>query len=167
FPATTFASTLTLPSTTTLGFGYVVNEKLKLALDINYVGWKVYDTLSFNFAHNTSLLQDIHSPRCYKNVFIFRGGAQYQLKNNLFVRGGAYFDMSPAPDGYITPETPDANRIGITAGASWKATKKLNLDFSFLYIQSMKRTTTNLETGFSGTYQEKAIIPGIGLEFLF
>jgi len=167
FPNTTFSSALTLPSTTTLGFGYIVNEKLKLALDINYIGWSVYDTLSFDFAHNTTLLKDVHSPRMYKNVFIFRAGAQYQLKEKLFVRCGAYFDMSPVPDGYITPETPDANRIGITTGASWRISGKFNLDFSFLYVQSMKRTDTNIEKQFSGTYKEKAVIPGIGLEFLF
>ena len=167
FPNTTFSSTLTLPSTTTLGFGYVVNEKLKLALDINYVGWSVYDTLAFNFAKNTTLLKNVHSPRDYKNVFIYRVGAQYQLTQKVFVRCGAYFDSSPAPDGYITPETPDANKIGVTAGASWRISKKFNMDFSFLYIQSMKRFNTNIETKFSGTFQEKAVVPGIGIEYLF
>ena len=167
FPSTTFASTLTLPSTTTLGFGYVVNEKLKLALDINYIGWNVYDTLAFDFAKNTTLLKDVHSPRMYKNVFIFRVGAQYQLKENIFVRCGTYIDLTPVSDGYVTPETPDANRLGVTAGASWRFAKKFNLDLSFLYVISKPRTDTNIETQFGGTYKEKALIPGIGVEFLF
>ncbi|MBI4929686.1 MAG: outer membrane protein transport protein [Bacteroidetes bacterium] len=167
FPSTTFVATLTLPSTTTFGFGYVLNEKIKLALDINYIGWGVYDTLSFDFADNTELLKDVHSARMYKNTFIVRAGAQYHLKENIFLRGGAYFDKTPVQDGYLTPETPDANRIGLTAGASWRINKKLNLDFSLLYIEGMKRTDTNIEKDFSGTYKARAVAPGFAIEYLF
>ena len=167
FPNTSFTATLTLPSTTTLGFGYIANNKLKFALDVNYIGWHVYDTLSFDFEKNTSLLQDVHSPRMYKDTYIIRVGTQYQLKENFSVRGGMYFDRTPVKAGYLTPETPDANRIGITAGASWKITKKLNLDLSLLYIEGMKRTDTSIETEFSGTYKARAVAPGFAIEYLF
>ena len=167
FPSTSFSATLTLPSTTTLGFGYVMNEKIKLALDVNYIGWGVYDTLSFDFADNTDKLHDIHSPRMYKNTFIVRAGAQYLFKENIFIRCGAYFDKTPVQDGYLTPETPDANRIGLTAGASWKINNKFNLDISLLYIEGMKRTDTNIETQFSGTYKARAVAPGFAIEYLF
>ena len=167
FPNTTFVATLTLPSSTSLGFGYIVNEKLKLALDINYIGWKVYDTLSFDFTKNTTLLKDVHSPRMYKNTFIVRAGAQYHYKENVFIRGGIYFDKSPVQSGYLTPETPDANRIGVTAGASWRISKKFNLDLSLLYIEGMKRTDTNIQTQFSGTYKARAVAPGFAIEYLF
>ena len=167
FPNTTFKANLTLPSTTTIGFGYAVNEKTKVALDVNYIGWHVYDTLSFDFAKNTTLLKDVHSARMYKNTFIIRAGAQYHLKENLFIRGGMYFDKTPVQAGYLTPETPDANRIGLTAGASLKINNRLNIDFSLLYIEGMKRTDTNLETGFTGTYKAKAIAPGFAIEYKF
>ena len=167
FPANTFSSTLTLPSTTTLGFGYVLNEKLKFALDISYIAWGVYDTLSFDFAKNTSLLEDVHSPRMYKNTFIVRAGAQYQFKENLFLRGGVYYDKTPVQSGYLTPETPDANRTGLSLGASWKINKTINLDLSLLYVGGKARTDTNLETGFTGTYKAKGVVPGFAIEFLF
>jgi len=167
FPATTFTATITMPHVLSFGVGFSPNDKLKLAFDVNQIGWNVYDTLSFHFADTTAKLQDIHSPRMYKNAFIIRAGSQYHLKENLFVRCGAYYDMSPVQDGYLTPETPDANRIGLSMGASWKVAKWFNLDLSLLYIEGMKRTDKNIETGYEGTYKTKAVVPGIAIEFLF
>ncbi len=167
FPATTFSTQLRLPQVATLGFGYVLNNKIKLALDINYVGWKSYDSLIIDFAQNTDQLKDIHSARMYQNVFIFRIGGQYQLNNKWTVRLGTYYDMSPVKDGYFTPETPDENKIGITAGASYSVTKRIHLDVSMLYIEGMKRTDTNIETQFGGTFKSKAVVPGLSLEYVF
>ena len=80
---------------------------------------------------------------------------------------GGYFDQTPVKDGYLTPETPDANKIGITAGCSFRITEKFHLDASFLYIEGMKRTDKNIETDFGGTYKTKALVPGISIEYVF
>ncbi|TAL61413.1 MAG: long-chain fatty acid transporter [Bacteroidetes bacterium] len=167
FPTTAFSASITMPHVLSFGTGFSPNEKLKIAFDVNHIGWHVYDTLAFDFADTTAKLQNIRSPRIYKDAFILRAGAQYQLKKNLSVRGGAYYDISPVQDGYLTPETPDANRIGLSMGASWKVAKKLNLDFSLLYIEGAKRSDKNIETEFEGTYKTKAVVPGIAIEFLF
>jgi long-chain fatty acid transport protein len=75
--------------------------------------------------------------------------------------------MSPVKAGYLTPETPDANKLGVTAGATFNVTKLISVDASLLYIEGMKRTDTNLETGFGGTYKSKAVVPGISLQWMF
>lgn len=167
FPTTTFSTQLRLPQTITLGFGYVATQKLKLALDVNYVGWRSYDSLVIDFADNTDNLADIHSPRLYQNSFIYRIGAQYALKEKWTLRAGAYFDSSPVKAGYLTPETPDANKLGLTCGVTFNITKMIHIDGSLLYIEGMKRTDTNLETDFGGTYKSKAVVPGISLEWNF
>lgn len=167
FPNTTFSTGIKLPQVATLGFGYVLNNKIKLALDVNYIGWKSYDSLIIDFADNTEKLEDIHSARLYHNSFIFRIGGQYKLNEKWTVRLGTYYDMSPVQAGYLTPETPDADKIGITAGASFNVTKKIHIDVSLLYIEGMKRTDTNKETDFGGTYKSKAVVPGFSLEYVF
>jgi long-chain fatty acid transport protein len=167
FPATTFSTQIRLPQTISLGVGYLVTPKVKLAVDINYVGWKSYDSLIIDFADNTDNLQDSHSPRLYQNTFIYRIGGQYQVKEKWAVRLGAYFDTSPVKSGYLTPETPDANKLGFTAGATFNVTKMIHLDVSLLYIEGMKRTDKNIETEFEGTYKSKAVVPGVSLEWNF
>lgn len=167
FPETNFSTQINLPQTISLGVGYVATSKLKLALDLNYVGWKSYDSLVIDFEDNTDKLADIHSPRMYQNSFIYRVGAQYELKEKWAIRLGAYFDSSPVKAGYLTPETPDANKIGITGGATFNVTKMIHVDASLLYIEGMKRTDTNLETQFGGTYKSRAVVPGLSLEWNF
>lgn len=166
FPATTFSSELPLPATTTLGFGYRLKQRHTFALDINFVSWSAYESLDFDFVDETDRLQDSQSPRNYEDAFIFRGGWQWQALQYLTVRAGAYFDMTPVQDGYLTPETPDANKIGLSAGASYHW-NRLRFDASLLWVEGMERTDVNLETNFGGTWKARAIIPGFGVTYFF
>jgi hypothetical protein len=43
----------------------------------------------------------------------------------------------------------------------------IHVDASLLYIEGMKRTDTNLETDFGGTFKSKAVVPGVSLEWNF
>ncbi len=166
FPNTTFTTSIQLPQVVSGGIGYT-SSKWKFASDINFIGWHTYDTLRIDFAENTDKLEDVHDARCYKDVFIVRIGGQYKMNNKIELRAGTYYDISPVKNGYLTPETPDANRIGITCGTSIHFGQKFSTDISLLYIEGMKRTDTNLETGFSGTYKSRVIAPSIGLEYKF
>lgn len=167
FPSTTFSTGITLPQVVTVGLGYAPNHKYKFAVDVNWVGWKSYDSLIIDFTANTDKLKDIHSAREYKNSTIFRIGGQYQFSHKFLFRAGAYYDRSPVKNGYLTPETPDSDKIGITAGMTINVTKRFNMDFSFLFIEGMERTDTNIETQFSGTYKTRAFVPGVSLGYLF
>ncbi len=167
FPATSFTTQITLPSTTTFGIAYHHNKKLTLAFECNYVGWKSYDTLSFDFKENTEKLADIHSPRQYANSFIYRLGVQYKCKHDISLRAGVYFDEAPVNAGYLTPETPDANKISFTCGAGFKLIKNLHCDISFLYTEAKQRTDTNIETAFAGTWKSKAWVPGFNITYQF
>lgn len=166
FPDGKFKSKLPLPSVTTLGLAYKASSKLDFALDINYVGWKAYDTLSFDYEINTTSLIDTKSARMYKNTFAFRGGAQYKVTEKFAARLGLAYGITPVQDGYVTPETPDANRVNYTAGIGYQIGKHLKLDASFLFTH-LKRTDTNLETNLSGTFKTNVCAPGISIGYKF
>ena len=167
FQDSTFNTQLNLPYMASIGFGYHLNQKMKIALDINYVGWKSYDSLNIDFAKNSDKLADVASPRLYKNTFIFRTGLQYQISEIFCIRAGAYYDQSPVKDGYLTPETPDSDKIGVSTGFSIAFKKWLYIDASLLYVEGLKRTDTNIETQFEATYKTKAVIPGINVGIKF
>lgn len=162
FPDGPFEATLPLPQVFTLGASYKFGEKWTAVLDINYVGWQAYDTLAFDYETNTASLTDTRSARDYKSIFAFRGGVSYDVIKSLTLRLGGGFGFTPVQDGYLTPETPDANRIYGTFGISYKIGEHFCIDASLYYTQ-MKRGDTNQETNLSGTYATKAIAPGIGL----
>ncbi|GGH22638.1 aromatic hydrocarbon degradation protein [Mucilaginibacter phyllosphaerae] len=161
----TFTASLPLPSTSSIGFGYTPSNKWLLALDVNYVHWSVYKVLGFDYAKNTPTLQDTYSPRNYKDGAAFRAGAQYQAKDNLFLRFGGGYGITPVRDGYVTPEAPDANRYYFTGGLGYKVTPHLDLDLSFEYEKVFARTQTNIESNLSGTFKTNVYIPGISLAY--
>lgn len=166
FPSGKFTSQLPLPSVLTLGVAYKATSKLDFALDINYVGWKAYDTLSFDYENNTASLIDTKSARMYKNTFAFRGGAQYKINKNFDARLGLAYGMTPVQNGYVTPETPDANRVNYTAGIGYHLGKHLSIDASFLFTH-LKRKDTNAETNLSGTFKTNVCAPGISVGYKF
>ncbi len=167
FPSTTFNAELNLPQVFNFGMGYRLTEKLRLAVDVNRIGWSVYDSLQIYFKETTEKLENISSARRYKDVFIFRIGGEYKVNSKLTLRAGGYYDMSPVQDGYVTPETPDANRIGITLGTTVRISSRMHIDASLLYNETQERTDINLETQFGGTYKTKTVVPGIGVEYEF
>ena len=162
FPDGKFTGALPLPNVTTLGWAYKPTEKWKIVLDMNHVGWKAYDTLAFDYEQNTTSLVDTKSPRNYKSIFAFRGGAQYLVLPNLDLRMGGGFGFTPVPDASVTPETPDANRAYVTGGLSYRFSRSFSIDASVYYTQ-LKRTAKNAETNLNGTYSTTAIAPGFSL----
>lgn len=166
FPDGSFSSSLPLPQVITLGLSYKINEKLTVALDVNHVGWQAYDTLAFDYETNTSSLTDTKSARNYENIFAFRTGMNYELNEKFQARLGLSYGISPVQDGYVTPETPDANRINYTAGIGYKIGQHFELDASFLFTH-VKRTDTNIETGLSGTFITNVVAPGLAIIYKF
>jgi long-chain fatty acid transport protein len=82
------------------------------------------------------------------------------------IRLGAFYDQTPVQDGYVAPELPDNDKIGLTCGASFKFTDRLSMDMSILYENVPARTQTNKETGLSGTFKTTVFAPGIGINYL-
>jgi long-chain fatty acid transport protein len=167
FPSTTFNTGLALPGVLNAGLSYRLNEKLILSFDVNYIQWSAYDSLIIDFKDNTERLSDLRSARLYKNSLILRWGAQYQLNEKLILRGGFYLDQSPVQSGYLTPETPDSDKLGLTFGLSYSIGSRLSLDAALLYTEGKKRSDTNLETEFEAVYKSKAVIPCLGLSWNF
>jgi long-chain fatty acid transport protein len=102
----------------------------------------------------------------YKNTFAFRAGAQYKIDSHFAARLGLAYGITPVQNGYVTPETPDANRVNYTAGIGYEFGKHFKLDASFLFTH-LKRKDTNTETNLSGTFKTNVIAPGISIGYKF
>jgi long-chain fatty acid transport protein len=168
FPSgVTFDAMLPMPANLNIGISYQVNDKLLIGADLNYVFWSVYDSLIFDFSPNTSSLEDSRNPRLYEDAPVIRVGAQYQYNDKLTCRAGVYFDKSPVKDDYLNPETPSTNQIGLSLGASYKVSDKLNIDASFVYLMGLQRDANYSPANFAGTYKSTTLLPGIGVSYNF
>ncbi|OON70733.1 OmpP1/FadL family transporter [Hymenobacter sp. CRA2] len=175
FQATKFDVTLPLPATTTIGIGLMPTEKLTLGLDVNFATWSRYQNLTFNFNAPINGSTVSSSRREYQDALTFRLGGQYKVTDALTVRAGGSYDQSPVKDGFLTPETPDNDRYGATAGVSYKIGEHFGVDVSAQFLTVKKRTQTYEELvnngtandRIAGTYKTNIVIPGIGLNYTF
>lgn len=167
FPNTSFKAEVPLPQVFSVGIGVRPTPKLTLTAEANWVGWKPYDTLFFDYEDNTPTLQDTKAPRNYKNTLALRVGANYKATDRLAVMIGGAYDPSPVSDGFVSPDLPDADRWLVTGGLTFKATDKLTILGAIEYGASKKRESEYLPDNFNGKYQTKALIPCIGLTYDF
>lgn len=181
FEGNKFDATLPLPSNTTLGLAYYPSNRLTLSVEGSLVGWSAYEELRFDWNAPVNGQSASVSPRNYENSITLRAGGEYLATDKLALRAGIYYDETPVQDGYMTPETPDSDRLGLTAGIGYTLFEKLQVDLTFLFIEGWQREMTRQEainagtldpqTGsqdvIPGTYKLRAFIPGIGLSYNF
>lgn len=165
---TSFQAALPLPSYLTIGATFRPTQSLMLGVDISRAGWSAYESLRFEYEQPVNNQEVSEEARNYEDSYTFKFGAEYQLLNSLSLRAGAYYDQSPVQEGYLTPETPDSDALGLTAGLGIKVGQRFIADLSFLYINRMQRDNeSELEGGLSGTYNAEAVIPGLSLTYQF
>ena len=170
----TFSAELPLPSNLNVGITYMPTDWWTVSGEVQFVGWGAYDALDVHFSPSSLSAYDIHAEKKYKNSRIYRLGAQFAATDRFDIRLGTYFDESPVEDNYLNPETPSMDKLGITAGCSFRPTKNLSVDFSFSYVTGFGRdgsyTDTNLlgqTRTFSGHYNAYAFMPAIGISYGF
>lgn len=171
-----FSSELPLPSNVTLGFAFKPIEKLSLALDVQYTAWSAYKKLDLEFNEEILKKYNIKADKKYENTFAIRLGAQYALNKSIDLRAGIYYDQTPVQEMHYNPETPGADKIGYSIGASYRPCKGLSIDVALLYINGMKTSgeyvtssplSTEAATYFKGEYKSTAFVPSIGVSYTF
>lgn len=167
---TGFTAELPLPSNLTLGFSFRPSEKFMIGADIMRTGWSAYESLTFVYDDPVGGQDRTSASRNYENSFTYRLGAEYQVLEILKLRAGTYYDETPVPVGFMTPETPDANAIGFSAGFGLNIGEHFVVDASFLFIDKEQRDNPAVaEAGDlpTGTYKSRAIAPGLSLTYNF
>ena len=183
FTANSFSATLPLPAVASVGVGIMPTDKLTIGLDASLTFWSAYRTLDFAFSGNNGNgttdglvggSTTSSSKRYYQDALAFRLGGQYKVSDKLTVRAGTSYDMTAVKDGYVGPETPDADRVIGTAGLSYQVTESFGIDASFLYEAFLKRSQSQqdlLDKGttdrIAGTYKSSIYVPGVGLHYKF
>ena len=183
FTANKFSASLPLPAVASVGVGIMPTDKLTIGLDASLTFWSAYRTLDFAFSGNNGngttdgLVggnTTSSSKRYYQDALAFRLGGQYKVSDKLTVRAGTSYDMTAVKDGYVGPETPDADRVIGTTGLSYQVTESLGIDASFLYEAFLKRSQSQqdlLNNGttdrIAGTYKSSIYVPGIGVHYKF
>lgn len=175
FPQGDISAELTTPMNIVGGIAVNVTNDLTLSADYQWVGWSSYDVLDVDFVDEN--YPDASSPRDYKDSYILRFGAQYDMLDEFSVMGGVYYDAIPVETDRLNPSLPDANRIAFSLGFTARLTSHFSLTGSFLYLRGEQTTVTDSKenyypvTGsfvpFNGTYNTNAKILSMSLQYDF
>ena len=161
-----FNASMPIPSIFSIGAAYKFNENLTFTGEIQVTGWEAYDKMDIAFQTVAGeVLQS--SVKNYENTVAVRLGLEYNIPDVVAFRAGLYSDTPPVQMDNYNPETPSADCVGITAGATLYPTKFMAVDLSIGYLQGDK-TSGKFQNGtFNGDYTKSAIMPGIGVRFNF
>jgi len=164
-----FRSSLPMPAELTVGLSCQVTDKLLVAFDLNQTYWSIYKSLDTDF----NILPDNSMPKNWQNTFTYRLGAEYTVNDQWSVRAGYYYDQSPIPPTYFSPDTPSLDSNNYTFGVSYKK-DKWSFDAAFLYVGGLERTDSYdyyveglSAPRFEGTYVSNAFVPSFGVNYSF
>jgi long-chain fatty acid transport protein len=152
------------PAIVTTGVAYVMGD-WTFAGDVDWYQWSAFERIVLDFQDRDDLDQIIEEQ--YKNSLQLRMGVERRLSERLAVRGGYFYDQTPAPTPSVSPLLPDAKRHGLALGAS-VSSGPWQLDGGTWLVLSPARTTEGLNREhYDGVYKSRAITLGITVGYAF
>jgi long-chain fatty acid transport protein len=152
------------------GIAVQVIQQLRLSADFQWIGWSSYDSLNVNFVDPQ--IPDVKSARKYKDTYIIRLGAQYNVTDEFALLGGVYYDKMPVDPDYVNPTLPDTDRLGLSIGVDAKLFEGFGISGSYLFIRGSQLTVDNSNeiytpgnSPFNGTYNSSANLLSISLNY--
>ncbi len=159
-------SELNLPPIVSFGLAIYRSKKLTIGIDVDWVGWSRFEKTSIDFKSEVPGIwfPDITIKNDWGNTWLFKGGLDYCITENLSLRTGYAFVEAPAPDRTLSPASPDGHQHNITLGFGYRFGGYW-LDAFYMLSLSEDRTVQN--TVLSGTYENKAHYLGFSFGYKF
>ncbi len=162
-PATT---SMTLPDLVALGAGYQL-DKLFLTFDVNYTMWETYDELEVDIdtGDDEEAIDSFTIENNWENAFAFRLGGEYEVVEDVPVRLGVAYDMTPIPDETVNASLPGNDRMVGTLGVgyTWNG---LRTDVAYSLVKALERDIDN-DRAPNGTYNTTANIIAVNVGYGF
>jgi long-chain fatty acid transport protein len=162
--AVPLTTSIEFPAVASFGFAKTI-DAWTFEADVNWYQWKTFDAIRLEFETEPRLDETIEE--AYQNSFQYRFGLERVLSDTWAVRGGYFFDETPAPPASISPLLPDANRNGFCLGGSYTS-GQLRLDAGAWYVRSAERSTDGQNRDqYNGSYRNRALTLGVSLGYTF
>ncbi|MBE2893782.1 outer membrane protein transport protein [Spirabiliibacterium falconis] len=161
--------TLNLPAYWELAGWHKLTEKLALSYSYKYTQWSRFKELRAIHSDSGKVL--FQKDENFKNASRFAVGVSYDVDQKLTLRGGAAYDKSPVQDGYYSISIPDADRIWLSVGATYRFTPNLSADIGYAHLFAKDNTFVEKDSklGAAAKYDSKshADLFGLALNYRF
>jgi long-chain fatty acid transport protein len=156
------SAALPLPAQFVAGVSIQATPKVKLLFDYQYTNWSSFDVLAINGQYLQSTIAEN-----YNNASGFRAGADFAVGAKSVIRAGLNIHGPAAPDQTVTPNLPEGSRREFTAGFGSELSKKIRLDFFYMYLHQPDRAGRTLAMPNNGVYSFMANLFGASMTFGF
>lgn len=167
------STSITLPHSIVAGVGYDI-DKVFVEFDVGFTTWSTYDEVNLEFTRpceegdqgcepgetnpptSTITADWFDSPT-------FRLGVQYDLMENLPIRTGVAYDLTPIPDETVSPSLPGNNRavFSLGTGYTWN---KIRGDLAYMFVTTSRQIANGKQ---DGTYNTTAHLIGLNVGYGF
>jgi long-chain fatty acid transport protein len=164
--STPASTDLKFPPIVTVGISWKPCHHWTLALETEWLGWSSFDrqTIYFEYPVPAAGFNDIVIDLNWKNSWIYKIGVEYLPNDNLALRFGYGYSLSPVPDTTLNPTNPDAPQHDFCLGLGYTI-NRLTVDLFCIYALYEDRNVSN--TILSGRYTNRSYYSGISLGWLF
>ena len=147
---------MSAPHVITLTGTWKATEALRLSGLVRWTNWSSFDKLpiSGSSLYDASYTAGVlaYGPEVagqkatnkhnavynWKDSWLFTVGADYDINDEFTVRGGVGYEISPVDDDkYRSATIPDTDRLWLSMGATWHASKNLQSDFGIAYLKGI------------------------------
>ena len=133
-------ASLRLPQSVGIGYAMKPIDPLTLEADVVWTDWHTVNQLKINSGDPHFNGQTL--PADWKSGFNFRGGVQYRLTQNWFLRGGYAYGQNSVPQSTFSPIVPDSNYHLGSIGLGY-TTETWSLDLAYELIFRERRHIAN------------------------
>jgi len=123
---------LTLPDLVTASFSHQVNDRWRLLGTVEWANWSRVPTVVDFVDGNGNVVDEF--PLGYKDGWFYSGGIEYAYTQDVTLRSGAGYELSPIEDDIRNVSLPDNDRFWLSAGFTARLTENTKLDFGYTHL---------------------------------
>ncbi|HTH39160.1 MAG TPA: outer membrane protein transport protein [Rhodocyclaceae bacterium] len=160
-------ASIELPDTFIASLTHQLNDRWELLGDISWTGWSSIpkiDIIRTSGSQSGTVAQTLDTE--FRDTWRVAVGGTYKYNDAWKIKLGVAYDQTPVKgDATRLVSLPDNDRIWLSVGGQWKASKNSTLDFglAYLYLKDAKINNNQAAAGRAqivGTYEDSGWILG-------
>jgi long-chain fatty acid transport protein len=156
-------TSVVLPDQLTMGVATHPVKKLVIDFDAVWIQWSYLRSIDLTFPNDASGSLNKSLGKNWHDTVNFHLGAEGELSDHWLLRGGVLVDPSPSPANTLTPDLPDATRVNLALGGTWRHESGVHVDVGYQFILLTGKTST--VQAFPGDYGGFAQVLGITIGY--
>lgn len=132
--STNATGSLTLPDELTLSARQIVGPRLAIMGTVEWQNWsRLQNVTAAGSGCGVGGVCEVINLN-YRDGWLYSVGAEYAYSPTLLLRAGVGYETSPIQDSTRDIQIPDSNRIFLSAGASYKYSEQISVDFGYSHL---------------------------------